>query len=98
MKKDRHKNIVVFVWVEIPQEVTVYTGDVRGAGTNANVFLVMYGENGKSDQFDLRSKSDNFERGQVDKFKVSSEDKVKGSLLSSPFQGAESRQSVETIR
>lgn len=49
----------------------MYTGDVRGAGTNANVFLVMYGENGKSDQLDLRNKSDNFERGQVDKFKVS---------------------------
>ena len=58
--------------VEIPYEVTVYTGDVRGAGTNANVFLVMYGENGKTDRFDLRNKSDNFERAQVDKFKVNS--------------------------
>ena len=58
--------------VEVPYEVTVYTGDVRGAGTNANVFLVMYGENGKSDRFDLRNKSDNFERAQVDKFKVNS--------------------------
>ena len=58
--------------VEIPYEVTVYTGDVRGAGTNANVFVVMYGENGKSDRFDLRNKSDNFERAQVDKFKVNS--------------------------
>jgi len=56
--------------VEIPYEVTVYTGDMRGAGTNANVFLVMYGEIGKSDRFDLRNKSDNFERAQVDKFKV----------------------------
>lgn len=55
----------------------MHTGDVRGAGTNANVFLVMYGENGKSDQFDLRNKSDNFERGQVDKFKVSYEGKRK---------------------
>ena len=55
----------------MPHEVTVYTGDERGAGTSANVFLVMYGEKGKSDQFDLRNKSDNFERGQVDKFKVS---------------------------
>ena len=51
--------------------MAVYTGDVRGAGTNANVFLVMYGENGKSDQFNLRNKSDNFERAQADKFKVS---------------------------
>ena len=49
----------------------MYTGDVRGAGTNANVFLVLYGENGKSDQFNLRNKSDNFERAQADKFKVS---------------------------
>ena len=49
----------------------MYTGDVRGAGTNANVFLVMYGVNGKSDQFILKNKSDNFERGEVDKFKVS---------------------------
>ena len=62
----------IFFRVEIPYEVTVYTGDVRGAGTNANVFLVMYGENGKSDRFDLRNKSDNFERAQVDKFKVNS--------------------------
>ena len=51
--------------------MTVHTGDVRGAGTNANVFLVMYGEKGKSDQFNLRNRSDNFERGQADKFKVS---------------------------
>ena len=48
----------------------MYTGDVRGAGTNSNVFLVLYGDNGKSDEFKLRTKSDNFERGQVDQFKV----------------------------
>ena len=56
---------------ETPWQVVVYTGDVRGAGTNANVFLVLYGESGKSDEFRLRDKSDNFERAQVDKFKVS---------------------------
>jgi hypothetical protein len=55
---------------EIPYEVVVYTGDVRGAGTNANVVLVLYGENGKSEEFSLRNKSDNFERAQVNKFKV----------------------------
>lgn len=48
----------------------VYTGDVRGAGTDANVMLVLYGEKGKSEEFSLRNKSDNFERNQVDKFKV----------------------------
>ena len=50
--------------------MVITTGDVRGAGTNANVFLVLYGENGKSDEFRLRDNSDNFERGQIDKFKV----------------------------
>lgn len=97
MKKDRYKNIVVFVWVEIFYEVMVYMGDVRGVGINVNVFFVMYGENGKFDQFDLRNKFDNFERGQVDKFKVSFEDKVEGLFLSFFFQGVKSRQSVEII-
>lgn len=27
-------------------EVSVATGDVRGAGTNANVYIIMYGEEG----------------------------------------------------
>jgi hypothetical protein len=48
----------------------VHTGDVRGAGTDANVILTLYGDKGKSDEFKLRNKTDNFERGKVDKFKV----------------------------
>ena len=60
----------LFIVLEIPYEVTICTGDIRGAGTNANVFLVLYGDKGKSDEFWLRNKTDNFERGQVDKFKV----------------------------
>lgn len=55
---------------EIPYEVVIHTGDVRGAGTDANVILVLYGEKGKSDEFKLRNKTDNFERDKVDKFKV----------------------------
>ena len=30
----------------------------------------MYGEYGKTEEFQLRNKTDNFEKGQVDKFKV----------------------------
>ena len=49
-------------------EVFVYTGDVRSAGTDANVFLTMFGENGDTGERPL-SKSethkDKFERGQV---------------------------------
>ncbi len=57
-------------FLEVPYEIAVHTGDIRGAGTNANVFLVLYGEKGKSEEHWLRNKTDNFERGQVDKFKV----------------------------
>ena len=55
----------------IPYEVTIWTGDVKGAGTDANVFLQMYGENGKTDEVLLRNKTDNFEKAAIDKFKVS---------------------------
>lgn len=54
---------------EVEYEVRVQTGDVRGAGTDANVFLNIYGENGDSGERELR-KSDNlnkFERNQVRK-------------------------------
>ena len=48
----------------------MYTGNARGAGTDANVVLTLYGEKGKSDEFKLGNKTDNFESGKVDKFKV----------------------------
>jgi hypothetical protein len=50
----------------IPYVVKVYTGDKRGAGTDANVFMQMYGIDGlKSEELYLRNHSDNFERGKV---------------------------------
>lgn len=48
-------------------EVCVFTGDMLGAGTDANVFINIYGENGDTGERYLKS-SDNlnkFERGQV---------------------------------
>jgi len=48
----------------------VWTGNVKGAGTDSNVFLQMYGEAGKTEEHQLRNRTDNFEQGQVDKFKV----------------------------
>ena len=54
----------------IPYEITVWTGNVRGAGTDSNVFIQMYGEAGKTEESMLRNRTDNFEQGQVDKFKV----------------------------
>lgn len=54
----------------INYEVTVVTGDVRNGGTNANVFCQLYGEEGKTEVLALKSRSNNFERGTTEIFKV----------------------------
>ncbi|XP_056301849.1 lipoxygenase homology domain-containing protein 1-like [Danio aesculapii] len=53
---------------KFPWSLWIFTSDIKGAGTDAQVFLQVYGENGKSDQFKLESKSDSFEQAQCDKF------------------------------
>lgn len=45
--------------------VTVYTTDVRGAGTDADVYLVIYGQNGDTGERKLDNSTNNFERGKV---------------------------------
>uniref|UniRef100_A0A803Y1H7 Lipoxygenase homology PLAT domains 1 n=1 Tax=Meleagris gallopavo TaxID=9103 RepID=A0A803Y1H7_MELGA len=54
----------------INYEVSVITGDVRAAGTNAKVFMQIYGETGKTELIILENRSNNFERGATDIFKV----------------------------
>lgn len=44
---------------------------MKGAGTDAQVFLQIYGEKGKSDEIKLENNSDSFEQAQLDKFMVS---------------------------
>ena len=47
------------------------TGDVMGAGTDANVFIVMFGENGDSGELALKNSEtyrDKFERNHTDVF------------------------------
>ncbi|XP_036085909.1 lipoxygenase homology domain-containing protein 1 isoform X3 [Rousettus aegyptiacus] len=52
-------------------EVVTATGDVRGAGTDANVFVTLFGENGLSPKLHLTSKSESaFEKANVDVFRV----------------------------
>ncbi len=48
--------------------VDVCTGDTRGAGTDANVFLTIFGDRGDSGERKLHKSethSNKFERGQV---------------------------------
>ncbi|KAM7392648.1 hypothetical protein PAMA_007662 [Pampus argenteus] len=53
-----------------PWSLWIWTSDVKGAGTDAQVFLQIYGENGKSDEIKLENNSDSFEQGQLDKFVI----------------------------
>uniref|UniRef100_H2ZAW7 PLAT domain-containing protein n=1 Tax=Ciona savignyi TaxID=51511 RepID=H2ZAW7_CIOSA len=58
----------------LPYEITVATGDTLNAGTDAQVVLQLYGEDGKSEVMKLRNKTDNFERKAIDKFKIEAPD------------------------
>jgi len=55
----------------INYEVTVVTGDVTFAGTNAGVFIQIYGDKGKTEVITLESRSNNYERNATEIFKVS---------------------------
>jgi hypothetical protein len=48
--------------------VTVVTGDVMAAGTDANVSIILHGSKGSSPALDLRNEENRFERGKVDVF------------------------------
>ena len=52
--------------------ITVRTGDESGAGTDANVYMIMYGTNGKSRELALKKTSkfafNKFERSDTDVF------------------------------
>lgn len=52
--------------------MTVVTGDVTFAGTNAKVFVQIYGDKGKTEVITLESRSNNYERNATEIFKVSS--------------------------
>ena len=55
-------------------QITVETGDVRGAGTDANVYITLHGSKGVMTDRLLESHPDNFERGRTDVFTVRSND------------------------
>ena len=64
----------------------IKTGDESDAGTDANVYLQMFGEKGKTQNFSLREEGDRrrFERGRMDKFLIRTQDigKVRRTLQS----------------
>jgi hypothetical protein len=50
-------------------KVLVTTGDRRGAGTDANVSIMIYGEQGDSGELQLRGDGNLFEKGDTNEFK-----------------------------
>ena len=55
----------------IDYEITVITGDKRGAGTDANVYITIFGKSGITEKIPLKSKSkDVFEKNTSDMFTV----------------------------
>lgn len=60
-----HYEIIEQVWF-----AWIWTSDIRGAGTDANVSMQIYGDKGKSQEVKLGNNTDNFEQGTQDKFKV----------------------------
>jgi hypothetical protein len=59
---------------KMPVEFRIFTSDVRNAGTDANVFIAVYGDKGKTDDIKLDNKTNNFERNMTDTFKMDIED------------------------
>ena len=56
---------------DIRYDVTVLTGQGQYGGTDANVYITMYGKVLNTQEIQLDNSNDNFERGQTDSFKVS---------------------------
>merc|ERR1712096_199457 len=50
--------------------VTVKTGDKFGAGTDANVYIQLFGESGETVEMKLDNAKDNFETGKTDNFSL----------------------------
>ncbi|XP_060083712.1 lipoxygenase homology domain-containing protein 1-like [Ylistrum balloti] len=55
-------------------QITVKTGDVRYAGTDANVFVKIYGEKGVTKKLMLDDSKNNFERNMTDDFTMETVD------------------------
>ena len=67
------KNPSPLILSETNYKISVKTSDVRGAGTDANIYVVLFGVNGDSGELHLKDSETNknpFENGQVDVFTI----------------------------
>lgn len=52
----------------VKYKITTQTSDIRGAGSDADVELTVYGSKGDTGRLKLDNSANNFERGQLDTF------------------------------
>ncbi|CAL8345253.1 unnamed protein product [Lota lota] len=83
----------------INYEVTVVTGDVSFAGTNAKVVIQIFGDNGKTEIITLESRSNNYERNATEIFRIEAKDvgKIFKIRISHDGQGMGSGWFLETV-
>jgi hypothetical protein len=64
--------INIFLIKVVPYEIDVYTSDLKGADTSANPYIVMYGEEIRTQQVNLcknkAERKEKFKRGACDRF------------------------------
>ena len=59
---------------QVPYEVMVYTGDVKDAGTDADIKFILFGDDGQSEDLKLEKEDERFERSSVDAIRLDIED------------------------
>ena len=70
-------HFIDFPLIATSYHVRVKTGDIRGAGTDANVFIRIFGEVGDTGKLQLRqadNTKDKWERGRTDMFTLEAMD------------------------
>lgn len=76
MKDNTQCNVMICVfvfvcfYVAMVYNVQVMTGDIRGAGTNSKIHLVMHGQKGIKNSGKMFLEGGSFERGRIDIFNV----------------------------
>jgi lipoxygenase homology domain-containing protein 1 len=58
------------IWNPFQYGITIVTGTLKGAGTDANVYITLYGDCGQTGEFSLDNAENNFERRKTDYFEI----------------------------
>lgn len=85
-------DVIFLYFAVVPYEIKVFTSDVFGAGTDADVFIVLYGRNAvctqqKSLCVNKRERRMYFERGAEDMFIVEVQQQLQDDLNSTSREG-----------